>query len=573
MKIFILMNSLMKKHVPFVLFSIMVGVLTILSNVGMITTSSVLISKAALHPDVLDLMVFIVGVRFFSISRGVFRYLERIISHNTTFKILSSLRGWVYKSFNENYSENIKEFKTGDIYTNLINDIDSLKEYFLRVIYPLTIAILTGIITSIFIFFFNQKLSLIYLIFYILTGFVLPAMIFRFNNNLIKKELLLKKDINLLFIDILKGITEISVFNLKEIIYDKYEKQRKEFIAIQNKKNKISLLGDNIYGFFVTFLMAIALFQMAPLVHSGDFQGVYYAMIPLAIMASFEALMPMPMLFYKNNEAFNAGKNIFSIIGEKDDREVNNKKIVSTDFSVQNIYVREPDSNKYILEDISFELPMGKKLAIVGSSGSGKSTILKIILGFMKYNKGNIKIGNIEYPSLDIEEVRKLFTYVEQNPYVFNSSVKENLMISGNSVDFNIIMQVLEDVKIRNLIHEMPDGLNSLIGQFGSKISGGEKQRLAIARALLKPSSIVLLDEPTASLDVELEKVIIEEIHKFIEDKSCIWVTHRLVSMEKMDEIILINEGKILERGTHKQLIELKGNYYNLWKIQQQFTI
>lgn len=571
MKIFILMNSLMKKHISFVLLSIAVGVFTILSNVGMLSTSSILISKAALHPGALDLMVFIVGVRFFSISRGVFRYFERIISHNTTFKILSSLRRWFYKNFNENYSENMKEFKTGDIYTKLINDVDSLKEYFLRVIYPLIIAILTGIITTIFISFFNKKLSVIYLVGYILSGFVLPALIFSLNNNLMRKELILKKEINLNFLDILKGVTEITVFSLREIFNDKYNELRKEFSAIQNQKNKISLLGDNVYGFSVSLLMGIALFQIAPLVYNGDFDGIYYAMVPLAIMASFEALIPIPMLFYKNNEAFNAGKNIFSIIEEKANTKALNKEIVSIDISVKNICISKPDSNEYILEDISFELPRGKKLAIVGSSGSGKSTILKIILGFMSYTKGNIMIGNMEHSLIDIEEIRKKITYIEQNPYVFNANIKENLMISDDDIDENIIMKVLKDAKMQTLVNEMPHGVNSLIGQFGSKISGGEKQRLAIARALLKPAPVVLLDEPTASLDVELEREIIYEIHKFIEDKSCIWVTHRLVFMEEMDEIILIDEGKILERGTHKQLLSMKGKYYNLWKIQQQF--
>lgn len=571
MKIFILMNSLMKKHIPFVFLSIIVGVFTIVSNVGMLATSSVLISKAALHPGALDLMVLIVGVRFFSISRGVFRYIERIVSHNTTFKILSSLRRWFYKSFDENYSENIKEFKTGEIYTKLINDVDSLKEYFLRVIYPLIIAILTGIITTIFICFFNAKLSVIYLAFYILSGFLLPAMIFKLNNTLMEKEAHLKKEINLYFLDTLKGITEISVFGLGDKIIHKYNSLRKEFSVIQEKKNKINLLGDNIYGFSVTLLMAIALFEIAPLIYSDSFSGVYYAMLPLAIMASFEALLPMPMLFHKNNEAFIAGKNIFPIIEEKSNRVVNNKEITSRDISVRNIYINKPDSNEYILEDISFELPIGKKLAIVGSSGSGKSTILKVILGFMDYTKGSIKIGNLEHSSIDVEEIRKNFTYVEQNPYVFNASIKDNLMLANSNVEEAVPMRVLADVKIKKLVCEMPYGINSLIGQFGSKISGGEKQRLAIARALLKSAPVVLLDEPTASLDVELEREIIDELHSFIKNKSCIWVTHRLIAMEKMDEIILLDRGKIAERGTHKQLLELKGKYYNLWRIQQQF--
>lgn len=572
MRILKIMNDLMKRHVFFVVLSLVMGLFTIMSNIGMLSTSSVLISRAALHPDVLDLMVLIVAVRFFGISRGVFRYLERIFSHDTTFRILSSIRRWFYKNFNENYSENNKNFKTGDIYTKLVNDVDTLKEFFLRGIYPLITAILTGIITSAFISYYSKTISLVYILIYALSGFILPIVLFNFNKGYVEREAVLKKELNLIIIDTVKGVLETAIFSLEKQFSKEFNVVSSEYLRIQKKKNVITVLGDNLYSFSVTVVMAAALIIMAPLVNSGALDGIYYAMLPLAIMASFEALMPMPNILYRFGEANNAGTNIFSIIDNGDASKSELKKDVKIyDLAVTKLCVCEEEEEKAIVQDITFELPYGKKIAIVGASGSGKSTIIRALLGFMKYSSGTIKLGNISYSELDKDELRKYFTYVDQNPYLFNTTLRENLRIANSNVGEEDLIGKLDSVQLKNLIEDLPETLDTLVGQFGSNFSGGEKQRMVLARAMLKESKIVLLDEPTASLDVKLERKIVDTIQKEIEDKSCIWVTHRLVGMERMDEILVMDKGRIIERGTHEELISKKCVYYKLWSIQQQY--
>lgn len=572
MKIIGLMTALMKKHIPFVLLSLLMALLTILSNIGMLSASSVLISRAALHPDVLDLMVLIVAVRFFGISRGVFRYVERIISHNTTFKILSSLRKWFFKSFNESYSENRKQFKTGNIYTKLVNDVDTLKEFFLRVIYPLFTAILVLIVTAVFLALFSLKVSVTYITFYIFCGFILPIMLFYINTKLMKKESILKGEINLLLLDILNGVLEMSVYSLKDMLSNKYNSLRYELNQVQKKKAVITSFGDNLYSFSVTLLMGVTLMESAPLAASGMLKGIYYAMLPLAIMASFEALLPMPNIFYKFSESSTAGKNIFSIIkASKQDTSLTEGNVSNSSLSVKNLSVSEKDNGSFILKDISFELPAGKKLAIVGISGSGKSTLLRTLLGFMDYSEGSITLGGIPYLMLNMDTIRKHYSYVEQNPYVFNTSIRENLLIADPNANEAVVKAVLDTAQVSDFIYELPEGIETLLGQFGSKVSGGEKQRLAISRALIKNSPLLLLDEPTASLDIELEQKLVDAIHSYLKDRSCIWVTHRLISMDKMDEIIVLEKGVIKEKGTHSELLKLRGLYYKLWNTQKQY--
>ncbi|MFL0268042.1 thiol reductant ABC exporter subunit CydC [Candidatus Clostridium radicumherbarum] len=571
MRILKVMNSLMKKHFFFVILSLLMGLLTIMSNVGMLSTSSVLISRAALHPDVLDLMVLIVAVRFFGISRGIFRYLERIFSHDTTFRILSGIRGWFYKNFNDNYSENNKNFKTGDIYTKVVNDVDTLKELFLRGIYPLITAVLTGILTSIFISYFSKAAAIIYLIIYTISGFVLPAVLFSFSKGYIEREAYIKKELNIAIIDSVKGVLEAALFSMRDKFSKDFAALSREYLKLQKKKNVLTAIGDNIYSLSASIIMALTLLITAPLIESGVLEGIYYAMLPLAIMASFEALIPMPNILYKFRESGNAGTNIFSIIDNGEPKEIkSNKEISNYNLFVNNLSVREDGESSEIIKDISFNLPYGKKLAIVGASGSGKSTLLRTLLGFMKYCSGEINLGEVSYREMDKEEIRKYFTYVDQNPYLFNTTIRENLLIANPASDEENIYNKLSEFNVKELTDELPDGINTMVGQFGLNFSGGEKQRLVLARAMLKDSKIVLLDEPTASLDVNLERMVIAAIQSEIADKSCIWVTHRLVGMDKMDEILVMDRGAIVERGTHKELVDRNGIYYKLWSIQQQ---
>jgi ATP-binding cassette subfamily C protein CydC len=395
-------------------------------------------------------------------------------------------------------------------------------------------------------------------------------LIFLWNNANAEKEIRLKKEINIMLIDMLNGILEAEVYGLKDEFSSKFKRLSIESSNLQKKKSFINSVGDSIYSFSVTLLTAVALIAAQPLVISGQLQGIYYAMIPLAIMASFESLLPMPTILHRLNEVRTSGNHIISILGEKKKDEMKVKKIPKGfSLSVENLTVFKENSKEYILKDVSFELTEEKKLAIVGISGSGKSTILKTLLGLISYEKGDIKLGEVSYSYLEKNEIRKYFTYIDQQPYIFNATLKENLLIADPCAGDKAVEEVLKKACIFDFTKEMSKGLETSLGQYGTRVSGGEKQRLAAARALLKPYKIILLDEPTASLDVAMEKELIASIHESIEDKSCVWVTHRLVSMERMDEIIVLNKGCVVERGTHEKLLDLKGHYYRLWSLQQ----
>lgn len=572
MRIIKLLFQISKERIFFIALSILIGVLTILSSIGMMTTSSLLISKAALHNEVLALMTLIVGVRFFGISRGVLRYFERIFSHDVTLKILSKIRAWTYKKFNENYFENSKRFYSGDIYTRLVNDIDLLKDFYLRGIYPFIIAVITGILTTSFLCFFNKALAFLFLSFYIITGFIMPIFLYRFNKKNIKYETDLKKQVNKLLIDILNGSLEITIYSLEDMFLSKLNGIFEKYLKIKHKKNIVDSIGDSTNSFFITILTAFSLLLNASIVAKGEMSALWYAAVPLIIITSFEAIIPMSNVFYIIFDGMNAGEDIYSLKAEKSqDKKAFIEKIKNIDISVKKLTVMDKEKRDYILKNISFEVPAGKKLAIVGESGSGKTSILKSLAGFLKYDSGKINVGGLLHSKIDINALRRIFTYVEQEPYMFNTSLLENLLISNIEADLESILKALDSVELKKLIEDLPEKIDTEIEELGMNFSGGEIRRLAIVRALLKPCKVVLLDEPTANLDTRIEKKVISYILNEIRGKSCIWVTHRLIEMDKMDEIIVLSKGEIVERGTHSELIKMESYYYKLWTAQQEF--
>ena len=209
-------------------------------------------------------------------------------------------------------------------------------------------------------------------------------------------------------------------------------------------------------------------------------------------------------------------------------------------------------------------------MAIVGPSGAGKSTIANLLLRFWDYEAGDIHLGGTSLKSLDQDEVRKRLALVSQNSYFFNTSIRENLRLARRSASPEEMEAAARAAQIHEFILGLPKGYDSLIGEQGFRLSGGERQRLAIARALLRNSPILILDEPTANLDPQTEKQVLDTLFETMRQKTSLLITHRLVGLETMDEILVMDDGKIVERGTHTELLNRKGLYRRLWDLQNQ---
>jgi len=318
----------------------------------------------------------------------------------------------------------------------------------------------------------------------------------------------------------------------------------------------------------------LVLFLVIPQVTAGNIKGVMLGTFALMTFSSFEAVNPLPLAAQMWNSSREAAKRLFEVV---DVKPVISDRVISEQLSVTNYELRVtdltfsyPTQSIPALQDVSFTVPQGQSIAIVGPSGAGKSTLANLLFRFWEYEIGEIRLGGESLQSLNQDEVRKRCALVSQNSYFFNTSIRENLRVARPKVTQEEMESAVKSAQIHEFITGLPKGYDTFIGEQGLRLSGGERQRLAIARALLKDAPILILDEPTANLDPVTESQVLNVLFGIMKNKTSLLITHRLVGLENMDEIIVMDHGGIVERGRHKDLLAFGGLYRRLWDLQNQ---
>ena len=557
-----------------VALSVLFSTLTIGSSVALIGTSAWLISTAGLHPSVAELGVSVVGVRFFGITRGLFRYLERLVSHNVTFRLLARLRVWFYEKLEPLAPARLMEYKSGDLLARVIGDVETLENFYVRVISPSLTAILIGFLVALFFAAFYPPIALVLVLFFLILGLILPILS-QISSRTFGQQLITQRaDIQSQLVDGIQGIADLLAFGrgadrLQQIsrIGNTYGGTQKQMARINGIHSALGTLFTNL-GVWLVLLLII------PQVTAGAIPGVMLGTFVLMTLASFEAVLPLPLAAQMWNASREATKRLFEVVDAepavRDDIRYSKLDGRRSKIEFSNISFTYPTQSIPALQNVTFSVPEGKSIAIVGPSGAGKSTISNLLLRFWDYETGDIHLGDKSLKSLDPDEVRKRFALVSQNNYFFNTTIRENLRLARRSASQEEIESAADAAQIHEFITTLPKGYDTLIGEQGLRLSGGERQRLAIARALLKDAPVLIFDEPTANLDPQTEKQVLDTLRITIREKTALLITHRLVGLETMDEILVMDAGRIVERGTHAELLRQNGLYRRLWDLQNQ---
>lgn len=559
--------------------AIVLGAFTIGSSIGLMATSAFIIASAALHPSIADLAVPIVGVRFFGIARGVFRYLERLVSHYINFSLLARLRVWFYVAIEPLAPARLMQYRSGDVLTRIVSDIETLQNFYIRIIAPPLVALVIAIGIFVWLAGFSFIIAFAVLGFMCLVGIVVPILAQRLSEMSNRQMIQRRAELNAHLVDSVQGIADLIAYGCERAQSDRVAELNRRLISAQMRMASITGL-HNALGNLLTHLAMWGVIALAiPMVNAARFDGVYLPVIALAVLASFEGVLALPLAFQYLESNLQAAWRLFEIADGRPKTE-NDYTLLQTfvlrpssSVVFENVSFRYAPTEPLALEDVSFELSAGKHLAIVGESGAGKSTIVNLLLRFWDCTSGRILVDGHHLSEYTPDDARRLFAVVAQPTHLFNATIRENLLLARPEATESEMIDATKRAQIHDFILSLPEGYDTRIGEQGLRLSGGERQRLAIARALLKDAPILIFDEPTANLDAVTEREVLRTIHHSTLNRTVLLITHRLVGIEDYDEIIVLQAGRIVERGTLKGLLQNEGLYRRMWLLQNRIFV
>ncbi len=581
--------ALLRLAAPFkwwIALAILLGACTIGSSIGLMATAAYIIASAARHPSIADLAVPIVGVRFFGIARGAFRYLERYVSHYVNFSLLARLRVWFYKAIEPLAPAQLMQsaHRSGDLLSRIVGDIETLQNFYVRILAPPLVALVIAGAMFVFLSGYSSMLALIVLIFMCLVGVVVPLIVLRVSQRTNQQTVQLRSELNAQLVDGIQGIADLIAFGREQAQAERIRTLSRELVRQQTRMASLTGLHNAAGNWLTHLAMWSALAIAIPMVTSARLEGVYLPVIALAVLTSFEGVLALPLAFQYLESNLQSARRLFEIFdfrfsifdfpftggapvtrGKPKESAIGNRQ---SKISVDDLSFRYAPGEPLALDRVSFDLRAGTSLAIVGPSGAGKSTLVNLLLRLWDYETGTIVVGERDLRAYAPDAARALFAVVSQPTHLFNATIRENLLLARPAATDAEMIVAARQAQCHAFIASLPRGYDTLIGEQGLRLSGGERQRLAIARALLKHAPILVLDEPTANLDPATERHVLSAIQQLVPDRTTLIITHRLVGLEDADEILVLHAGRVIERGTHAELLQLNGYYWRMWELQ-----
>ena len=561
--------KILKSFTGEILLSLALGIAAIGAGIGLMGTSAYIIASAALRPSISVLQVAIVGVRFFGLSRGVFRYLERVVSHSVNLRVVSRLREDFYRRIEPGAPANLVYYRSGDLLQRVIGDLETLENFYVRVIAPFIVAAVVVLGVSFFVGGYAVELGILLAAGMILTGFVQPLISLLLTRKLSRQQVQARAQSSAKLVEIFQSLEDLQAGNAQGHFYQGLMAEFQNSGRVQVKLGWLNGVNDSMV-FLLTNLTLLALLVLAiPLVNHGSLDGVTLAVVALVAISSFEAVNPLPAAMQQYNASQAAAQRLFSM-GNNQANDLSGfeqlPKVHNPVIKFESVSLGYPSTVEKILDQVTFDLSYGKKIALVGSNGAGKSSLVSLLLGFVEPSEGSLRLIGEEGYYQGAETIRPLLAVQLQSPYLFSDSVRNNLLLAAPEASDSCLLQVLEKVGLMDWLQSLPEGLDTWIGEHGEKMSGGERQRLALARVLLQDKPFLILDEPTASLDVVNSQRVVNIFLKERSEAGMLVITHDLRWLSEMDEILVMERGRIIERGTYLFLLSQNSQFRKLYQ-------
>ena len=539
------------------------------SSIGLLTTSGWFLAATAIAGlgTLFNFFYPSASVRGLAIGRTLFRYFEKLVTHDATFRILAKLRVQVFEKIIPLSPGVLNRYRNSDLLNRLVSDVDTLDSLYLRLIAPFITAIFVILAMCIGLSFVNAPLALGLGVSLLLLVFVIPTVFYqlgkKFGDKLVHSRTLYRTQ----FLEFIQAQAELLLFNAEDKLKDNMAKTEANWQADQQKEANLSGFSTALSLFLNGLIIAAMLWFSSQAEFGNDeYRMAFIALFTFAALASFEILMPLGSAFLHIGQVIASAERVTDIIEQQPLVTFNGKaefdQNATTLIEAKDLSFTYPERQNRALENLNLTIQKGKKVAILGKTGSGKSTLLQLLVRNYDANQGELFLAGKPIADYAEDTLRSQFCFLTQRVHVFSDTLRQNLQFaSAVNISDEKMIEVLNQVGLGKLL-EQEQGLDIWLGDGGRPLSGGEQRRLGLARILLNDAPILLLDEPTEGLDRETERQILRLILAHAENKTLIMVTHRLTAIEQFDELCVIDEAKLIEKGTYAELLQLERGFF-----------
>lgn len=559
--------ALYKRHKWLLTLGVVLAIVTLLASIGLLTLSGWFLSASAVVGVAgiysFNYMLPAAGVRGAAIIRTAGRYFERLVSHDATFRVLQHLRVATFSKLLPLSPAGLARFRQGELLNRIVADVDTLDHLYLRVISPLVGALVVILVVTIGLSVLDVTLALTLGGIMLATLLLLPPLFYRAGKPTGEQITQLRGQYRQQLTSWLQGQAELMLFNASDRYRKQMEKTEQRWQEAQRRQAELTALSQALM-LLIGGIAVIAMLWMASEGVGGNRQpGALIALFVFCALAAFEALAPVTGAFQHLGQVIASARRITQITEQQP--EVTFSQQTPQSFSQVALTLNEvtfsyPQQSAPALKDISLQVAAGEHIAILGRTGCGKSTLLQLLTRAWDPANGQIQLNGQPLSELSETTLRQAMSVVPQRVHLFSATLRDNLLLAAPQVSDARLADILERVGLEKLLED--SGLNSWLGEGGRQLSGGELRRLAIARALLHDAPLMLLDEPTEGLDATTESQILDLLSEVMRDKTVLMVTHRLRGLARFNQIIVMDNGQIIEQGSHAELLAKQGRYY-----------
>lgn len=558
---------MLKKNIYNIFLSIFVAILGVaLGTLPYFSVATIINNIVNNNTDIGNYLPYLLIVLMGLLGNILFHEISTIISHNIAYRIIEDKRKLLAEKLSRISMGDVEKKSSGQWSQFMVETLDKMEKPIAHVIPEVIANIIIPIVLIVIIFVLDWRIGIANLL-TIPLGLLFSALMMRGYEAKSKRYQEASKAMNTTMVEYVNGIKVIKAFNKSASSFGKFKETVNE-----NKKAMLDWYLSVCFSMTATMetIPATMIFVLPASLYFFMNGSIEIGALVMCILLSYASYKPL-IKAMSHLETITNIKIILEEINKVMDipdlkRGKTTKNIGSYDVEFRNVTFAY-NKSKNVLNGISFNANENELTAIVGNSGGGKSTIAKLLAGFWNVNSGEILIGKNNLNDMPLKQNMELVTYVSQENFLFNKTILENLKIAKEDASMSEIQKACEKASCHDFIMSLPNGYETIVGESGANLSGGEKQRIAIARSFLKNSPIVLLDEATAYSDPDNESVIQESINNLIENKTVIMIAHRLSTIVNANKIIVVDNGSIIEQGSHKELLELNGKYKEMWDI------